>query len=395
MGLGMHVNRYRKDRGASSLRFGMAFFILSICALLLSACMGSGYVGESTANSGSSSADANVTQIAEASGNLVVLPGEDTAKNELTHAFLQALATDAASTIHADALPAYDGNASVSLNDDVPFFDSQGALPYGNDYYSKLDLLGRCRTACAIVGAETMPVQHRGSIGDIKPSGWRISKYDWIDGKYLFNRCHLIGYQLTGQNANECNLITGTRYLNVEVMQPFENDMADYVRRTGNHVLYRVTPVFEGIEPIARGVVMEACSLEDEGAGVQFCRWCPNIQPGVVIDYLTGKNKLDEDNPINLSKNGVEGEDSGRQEAQSDAGMPAFEGEHAEENPDFDPNAEYDYILNKNSHLIHLPTCDKVGEMKSKNKLGFNGTREEVQALVEEGDYRLCRYCNP
>ena len=135
-----------------------------------------------------------------------------------------------------------------------------------------------------------MPTEPRGSIGQVKPSGWKTAKYDFVDGKYLYNRCHLIGFQLTGENANEKNLITGTRYMNVDGMLPFENEVADYVASTGNHVLYRVTPAFVGTELVARGVEMEACSVEDDGRGVCFHVYCYNVQPGVEIDYATGEN---------------------------------------------------------------------------------------------------------
>ena len=315
-----------------------------------------------------------------------------------TQAYLQALAADAAS-IPTDELPAYSGEASIALNGDVPFLDAHDALPYGCEYYSKLDFLGRCKAACAIVGEETMPAQKRGSIGDIRPSGWRIAKYDWIEGGYLYNRCHLIGYQLTGQNANECNLITGTRYLNVDGMQPYEDGMADYVRRTGNHVLYRVTPVFKGVELVARGVVMEALSVEDEGSGLRFCRWCPNVQPGVTIDYLTGISKRDEEHPV---VSGGDAPAAGAQASESAdnaaADTQAEDSEVARDEQatdDFDPTVDYDYILNKNSHLVHRPDCPKVADMKGHNKRGFVGTRDEVLALAEAEDYRLCRYCNP
>ncbi|MET0016373.1 DNA/RNA non-specific endonuclease [Oscillibacter sp.] len=160
--------------------------------------------------------------------------------------------------------------------------------------YSPLDSLGRCSVAYANVCTETMPTEERSEIGQIKPSGWYTVKYDNVDGKYLYNRCHLIGYQLTAENANEKNLITGTQYLNVEGMLPFENMVADYVKETSNHVLYRVTPVFEGNSLVASGVLMEAESVEDKGAGVCFNVYCYNNQPGVTIDFATGESWLTE-----------------------------------------------------------------------------------------------------
>ena len=156
------------------------------------------------------------------------------------------------------------------------------------EHYSDLDSLGRCGVAYSCVGTELMPTEKRGSIGNVKPSGWHSVKYDFIDGKYLYNRCHLIGYQLTAENANRKNLITGTRYLNVEGMLPFENMVADYIKETKNHVLYRVTPIFDGNDLVCRGVKMEAKSIEDNGDGICFNVFVYNIQPGVHIDYASG-----------------------------------------------------------------------------------------------------------
>lgn len=191
-------------------------------------------------------------------------------------------------------LPEYSGAPYVELNGNEPSFDEADFTENSFETYAELDVLGRCGTAYANVGEDLMPTEKRGSIGSVKPSGWQIAKYDFVDGKYLYNRCHLIGYQLSGENANERNLITGTRYLNVDGMLPFENLVADYVKETGNHVLYRVTPVFEGSEPVARGVQMEAESVEDRGESVSFNVFCYNVQPGVVIDYATGGSRADE-----------------------------------------------------------------------------------------------------
>ena len=191
-------------------------------------------------------------------------------------------------------IPSYTDKAYVKLNNNIPDFDDSLITTESFEKYSDFDSLGRCGVAFANIGKDLMPTKERESIGMIKPSGWRISKYDFIDGKYLFNRCHLIGYQLTGENANEKNLITGTRYLNVDGMLPFENKVADYVKSTNNHVLYRVTPHFEGNNPIASGVQIEAKSVEDNGKGIQFNVYCYNVQPRVKIDYATGENSLIE-----------------------------------------------------------------------------------------------------
>lgn len=196
------------------------------------------------------------------------------------------------SAIDIEDIPEYSGDAYVVVNDNVPYFDESDLTTKTFEKYSPLDSLGRCGVAFANVSEDTMPTKERGSIGMIKPSGWQIKKYDFVDGKYLYNRCHLIGYQLTGENANEKNLITGTRYMNTEGMLPFENEVADYVQDTGNHVLYRVTPVFEGDNLVAKGVLMEAMSVEDQGLDIEFNVFVYNIQPGVTIDYATGDSQM-------------------------------------------------------------------------------------------------------
>lgn len=193
-------------------------------------------------------------------------------------------------------LPPYTGDAYVAVNGNEPFFTDgeKRAAQVSYEHYSELDSLGRCGVAEASVGKDLMPTDERESIGSVKPSGWQTVKYDFISGKYLYNRCHLIGYQLTAENANKLNLITGTRYLNVVGMLPFENMVADYVKETGNHVLYRVTPIFTGNNLVADGVLMEAWSVEDDGDGVLFCVWCYNVQPGVKINYADGTSEAVE-----------------------------------------------------------------------------------------------------
>lgn len=192
----------------------------------------------------------------------------------------------------SDGIAAYSGSPYVTVNDNVPYFTDLDFSTQSFERYSDLDSLGRCGVAFANVCTDTMPTEARGAIGKVKPTGWHLVKYDFVDGKYLYNRCHLIGYQLTAENANEENLITGTRYLNVDGMLPFENMVADYVKETGNHVLYRVTPLFDGDNLVASGVLMEAESVEDKGSGVCFCVYCYNVQPGVTIDYATGDSRL-------------------------------------------------------------------------------------------------------
>ena len=187
----------------------------------------------------------------------------------------------------------YSGEPYLEINENHPFFEESDYTTDAFEIYSNLDFLGRCGTAYANICKELMPTEERGEIGSVRPSGWQTVKYpDVIEDLFLYNRCHLIGFQLAGENANEKNLITGTRFLNVEGMLPFENKVADYVRRTGNHVLYRVTPVFEGYHLVADGVLMEAYSVEDEGEGVSFCVFVYNVQPGIEIDYRTGESQV-------------------------------------------------------------------------------------------------------
>ena len=189
-----------------------------------------------------------------------------------------------------ETISEYSGNPYVELNGNLPYFTDEELSTTAFELYSELDSLGRCGAAYANVCKEIMPTEERGSIGMVKPAGWHTVKYDCIADRYLYNRCHLIGYQLAGENANEKNLITGTRYLNVDGMLPFENEVADYVNDTDNHVLYRVTPVFSGDNLLASGVIIEAKSVEDNGAGVQFNVYCYNVQPGISIDYTTGES---------------------------------------------------------------------------------------------------------
>lgn len=189
------------------------------------------------------------------------------------------------------SIPAYQGEPYITVNGNEPYFEAGDITSDSFEYYPQLDGLGRCGPCMACIGTELMPTEKRGSIGMVKPSGWHTVRYDdLVDGKYLYNRCHLIGFQLAGENANKLNLITGTRYLNNEGMLPFENLVADYVKNTNNHVIYRVTPIFQGNNLVANGVLMEAKSVEDGGVGLKFNVYCYNVQPGVVINYQNGES---------------------------------------------------------------------------------------------------------
>ena len=204
-------------------------------------------------------------------------------------------------TISLENDKANDINESIAafelVNNGIPYFSKKDFLvPNGYEFYSNLDELGRCGVAFAKLSLDTMPQKNRGSIGKIKPSGWNFAKYDFIDGKYLYNRCHLIGYQLSAENSNEKNLVTGTRFLNTKGMLPFENKVASYIKRTGNQVLYRVTPRYYSSDLLAYGIQIEALSIEDQGEGIKFNVLCYNIQPGVNINYKNGDNTIERNN---------------------------------------------------------------------------------------------------
>lgn len=262
-----------------------------------------------------------------------------------------------ASTYTLDNIPAYSGSPYVKINGNVPNFTDEDKARSTFEEYSPLDYLGRCGVAFMLASEETMPTEERGDIGDVKPSGWHTVRYNGVvEGNYLYNRCHLLGFQLSGENANEQNLITGTRYMNTEGMLPFENHIADYIDATGNHVLYRVTPIYTGENLVADGVQMEAYSIEDKGNGINFNVFCYNVQPGVVIDYATGESTLEE-TPEEESTTGTE--------------------QH--------------YVLNANSKKFHYPDCSSVDDMSAKNKQDYAGTRED---LINQG-YDPCGRCNP
>ena len=253
-------------------------------------------------------------------------------------------------------IPAYAGNSFVILDGNKPSFSKKDReRTDAFETYSNLDKLGRCGVAYANICKELMPTEERGAIGMVKPTGWHTVKYDNVEGKYLYNRCHLIGYQLAGENANEKNLITGTRYLNVTGMLKFEDRVADYVKATDHHVLYRVTPVFEGDNLVATGLEMEAYSVEDCGKGVSFHVFVYNIQPGITIDYATGESWIDD------SK--------------------------TEENTE----AEDEYVLNTNTHKFHKENCESVRDIAGSNKEVYTGNRED---LINMG-YEPCKRCKP
>ena len=275
--------------------------------------------------------------------------------------------SDSESYVTVDDVPAYSGEPYVEVNDNQPEFTEEELTTVSYEDYSELDELGRCQSAEACIGQDLMPTETRESISSVKPTGWKNKSYDTVDGGYVYNRCHLIGFQLTGENANEENLITGTRYMNVEGMLPFEDEVAAYIKETDNHVMYRVTPVFEGDDLIASGVQMQAESVEDDGAGIGFNVYVYNVQPYVVIDYRTGENWEGDEiaEPEGKWADGTEAEPSDTKEQM--------------------------YILNKNTKKFHKPECSGAKKIKAKNKGEYTGSR---QTLIDEG-YEPCGNCNP
>lgn len=253
-------------------------------------------------------------------------------------------------------IPAYSDVAYIPINNNIPYFTDKEKTTEVFETYSDLDNLGRCGVAYANICIELMPTEKRESISSVKPSGWHSVEYDFVNGKSLYNRCHLIGFQLAGENANELNLITGTRYLNIEGMLPFENLVADYVKETENHVLYRVTPIFTGNNLVADGVLMEGWSVEDEGEEVCFNVFAYNVQPGVIIDYATGESKAEsaDSSSSSSSKNTT-------------------------------------YILNTSSMKFHTPDCGSVEKISEENRKSFSGNRDD---MIEQG-YTPCGNCKP
>lgn len=252
----------------------------------------------------------------------------------------------------ASDVPAYSKDPYVAVNGNVPFFTPNQITNQSYEYYSPLDDLGRCGTVVASIGRDIMPTEDRGSISSVKPTGWHSVSYPELGIDSLYNRSHLIAFQLTGENANWENLISGTRYMNQTVMTQFENMVADYIKETGNHVMYRVTPIFTGNNLIADGVLMEAWSVEDEGEGICFCVYLYNVQPGIEIDYATGESTM--------------------------VGIEL-------------PEDSADYILNTNTKKFHKPTCSNANSISDKNRKEYFGSREE---LIAQG-YKSAGCCNP
>lgn len=307
----------------------------------------------------------------------------DDSKQKVVH-------TGTASAFNAADVPAYSGEPYTAVNNNEPYFTSDNLTTEAFENYSELDALGRCGVAYANVCLETMPTEKRGSISEAKPTGWHSVKYDNVDGKSLYNRCHLIGYQLTAENANQQNLITGTRYLNVDGMLPFENMVADYVKETDNHVLYRVTPIFTGDNLVADGVLMEGYSVEDEGDGICFCVYAYNVQPGITIDYATGNSWLSSENGNSDSSSGGNSAVSQSAADKSGTQQAAVQTESVKETS-APVSTGTEYILNTNTKKFHYPSCSSVKQMKASNKKEYTGSRDD---LIAQG-YDPCKKCNP
>ena len=288
------------------------------------------------------------------------------------------------------SIASYTGQPIVELDGNSPHLNASDAQGGAFQTYSELDELGRCGAAYACLGPETLSSEDRGDISDVYPSGWDGSTYGFIDQEKIFNRSHLIAHSLSGQDANERNLITGTRYFNAQSMQMYENEVLSYIRSTNNHVLYRVTPVFEGENLVASGVQMEGLSVEDDGAGVSFNVFCYNVQPGVVIDYSNGQNWLAQAYGGATDTSGAATPAATHAAAPETAGTQtkgatatSGSGDRAEQGTR--------YVLNTNSKKFHLPSCNGVAKIQAENRKDFTGSRQD---LIDQG-YSPCGACNP
>lgn len=289
-------------------------------------------------------------------------------KDSISKSFKGNLQSDG--LIDINCIPSYSGKAYTIVNNNIPYFDMNNMIAKSYEQYSPIDSLGRCGTAFACIGMDVLPSEERGSIGNVKPSGWHTIRYKNIDGKYLYNRCHLIGYQLSGENSNERNLITGTRYMNINGMLPFENMVADYIQKTHNHVMYRVTPIFVENNLLSSGVHMEAFSVEDNGNGICFNVFCYNVQPGIKLNYANGNSESEDGSaPYGSSATVIE---SGKNDKNNLSNIQI-------------------YIANKNTKKFHYVYCKSVEQMNETNKHELHCTRNQ---LISAG-YSPCANCNP
>lgn len=322
--------------------------------------------------------ESETTQLSETSSDT-----QETQQN--VTAVILAPAAESTTAFSLQDIPAYSGTPYTEVNGNQPYFTEADLTTQSFETYSELDSLGRCGVAYANVGQDLMPTEPRGEIGAVKPTGWHLVKYDNVDGKYLYNRCHLIAYMLTAENANPQNLITGTRYLNTQGMLPFETKVSDYVKSTGNHVLYRVTPIFDGDNLLANGVLLEAYSVEDAGAGISFCVFAYNVQPGIGIDYATGDNWAESSAASQEASEPIVVETPTPQPQADSTAQITPESSAPQE------SQGTTYVLNTNTMKFHYPSCSSVDQMKEKNKEIYIGNREDI---INMG-YVPCKRCNP
>ncbi len=372
-------------------KFTTSVLCILICAALIfiSACsyeeLESMQAGETAAHAGTEQSDeeadpedsaenAETTQSSEAEERLEIWTG--VTEEEL----------EQADTV--EDVSEYEGEIYTVVNENVPeFTEEELSVTESYESYSELDELGRCGVCVACIGTDIMPSEERGSIGEVQPTGWHTVKYDCVDGLYLYNRCHLIAYELAGENANEKNLITGTRYFNVEGMLPLENMVTDFIEETGYHVLYRVTPVFEGDNLVAAGVQMEAWSLEDDGESICYNLFVYNIQPGAAIDYATG-DSWESDETLYITEE--DESDTLREAGASTDEMTDTDETESGTSAENESDTET-YVVNTNTQKFHKPTCSSVDDIADYNRQDYSGSRE---TLISQG-FEPCKRCNP
>ena len=358
----------------------VALAVILVAAILFAFALAQpGLPTRTFADDGTSTVAANNGTVAQALPSASTVSGTD---------FLAALDAYVATN------PAADEGDYVEIDGNTPSFTVDDATTDAFQSFSQLDRLGRCGTAYACLGPETLPTDARGDISEIHPSGWVQNFYDFIEDESLYNRSHLIAHCLSGQDANEQNLITGTRHFNADVMEPIEAMVLDYIERTGNHVLYRVTPVFEGDELVARGVQIEALSMEDGGQGVSLNVFLRNIQPGVAIDYATGNNWADEAATADSWSTSAATSNLSASASAGTAPLAPISAAATTSQADdtsTDTPATVTYVVNKNTGKFHYPSCSSVPKIKAKNRMDSNQTRDE---LIAQG-YVPCKNCNP
>jgi len=335
--------------------------VLLVCCLMVSACSSSkaGPETDSTESQTSTSAE--------------------TSTSEKNTAATESISAEERYSIDVNAIPAFSGTPYFEVNSNIPIFDRTEKTTEAFEHYSSLDRLGRCGVAFVNVCKAIMPTVEQGDNSEVIPKGWNDAAYDFIDGSALYYRSQLIDFQLSGENANIKNLITGTRYLDIEGMQPFENKVAEYVQGTNKHVLYRVTPIYNGDNLVASGVLMEAQSVEDNGKDLSYCVYCYNAQPGVAIDYATGSSSADGTIASPAAEAAPETAPAEEAAPETNVQQPA------------QTTPVHDYVLNTSTRKFHLPKCGTIKNMKDANKQLYTGSRED---LINQG-YSPCEKCDP